>query len=69
MTLDEFMDEYSISTEQMSSLCDLSFHTIYAYLRNIRKPTQRTAEIIEKVTAGKVTVMELRGQDKRKKIK
>lgn len=67
MKLKEFVDKYKIDPVVFSLECGLRPATIWAYLRGDRRPSQKAAEEIEKVSDGLVTVFELRGEDKRGK--
>ena len=46
---------------------DLSTTILWQYFSGLRRPSQKTAERIEKETGGRVTVLELRGEDNRNK--
>ncbi len=66
MQLKEYLEKYRIHPVEFAVRCRISPASVYLYLKG-RKPNQKTAEAIEDQSDGLVTVMELRGKDKRKK--
>jgi len=66
MQLKNYLEKYRIHPVEFAVRCGISPASIYFYLKG-RKPNQKTAEVIEEQSDGLVTVMELRGKDKRKK--
>jgi predicted transcriptional regulator len=69
MKLKEYVQYFKIQPIRMAYECNMASASIYAYIEGKRKPHQKNAEKIEKNTKGLVTVMELRGQDDRLKVK
>lgn len=67
MKLKDFLEKYRIHPVEFAVRCGISPASVYLYLKG-RKPNQRTAEIIEKESDGVVSVLELRGKDKRNKV-
>lgn len=67
MILKEYLQKSGTSAERFSVRSGVPFSSLYAYMSGRRKPSQSAAEKIEKASQGKVTVMEQRGKDKRKK--
>lgn len=67
MTLKDYLTKYRISVEEFAYRICLSSSSLWHYFSGRRKPTQKTAERIEKESDGLVTVQELRGKDARKK--
>jgi predicted transcriptional regulator len=67
MKLRDFLEKYRIHPVEFAVRCGISPASIYLYLKG-RKPNQRTAELIEKESDGVISVLELRGKDKRKKV-
>jgi predicted transcriptional regulator len=66
MKLKDFLEKYRIHPVEFAVRCRISPASIYLYLRG-RTPNQKTAEIIERESDGLVSVLEMRGKDKRKK--
>ncbi len=66
MELKDYFTKYRIHPVEFAVRCRISPASVYLYLRG-RKPNQRTAQAIEKESDGLVSVLELRGKDKRKK--
>lgn len=67
MTLRDYLTKYRITVEEFAVRCKLSGASVWHYFAGRRKPTQKTAERIEKVSDGLVTVFEMRGKDARKR--
>ena len=67
MHLKEYLSKYRISVEEFAVRSTLSASSLWHYFSGRRRPTQKTAERIEKISDGLVTVKELRGSDARKK--
>ncbi len=65
MKLKEYLAKYRISVEEFSCRVDISATSIWQYFNGTRRPTQKNAERIEKESDGLVTVMDMRGEDKR----
>lgn len=66
MRLKEYLSKYRINPVEFAVRCQVSPASIYLYLKG-RKPHQKIAEKIENQSDGLVTVLELRGKDKRVK--
>lgn len=69
MLLRQFVDKYKVDPVKFALDCGIRPSTIYSYLSGKRKPYQETAEAIEKMSDGLVTVKELRGKDDRERIR
>ena len=67
MTFKEYLNKYRITVEEFAVRSKLSSASIWHYFSGRRRPTQKTAERIEKMSDGLVTVMELRGKDATRK--
>ena len=67
MILKEYLQKSGTNAETFSVRSGVPFSSLYAYMSGRRKPSQRAAEKIEKASKGKITVMEMRGKDNRKK--
>lgn len=67
MTLKEYLQQTGLNIAYLSLTSGLGYSTLYGYVAGTARPHQRNAERLEKVTGGKVTVMDLRGKDDRKK--
>ncbi len=65
MTLHEYLKKYKVSMTVFAFRCGISVASITHYMSGTRKPRQKVAEAIERETAERVTVMELRGKDDR----
>lgn len=65
MYLRDFVAKYNIDPVRLALECGVCPASIYAYLAGRRVPYQKTAEKIEAVCDGLVTVLELRGRDDR----
>lgn len=66
MKLKDYLNKYRISVEEFAYRSDLSATTLWFYFSGKRRPTQRNAEKIERLSDGLVTVFELRGEDARR---
>lgn len=68
MLLKEYIINYRrMKVEEFSVLCGISAASLWHYFSGKRRPTQKNAEWIEKLTDGLVTVIDLRGEDARKR--
>ena len=65
MKLKEYFEKHTITKEEFAFRTKIGFNALWHYIAERRKPRQKIAETIEKMTDGEVTVMELRGEDKR----
>lgn len=65
MTLEEFLKKFSISKEAFAVRTGLTYQCLGHIIAGRRRCRQKTAERIELESGGRVTVMELRGEDKR----
>lgn len=65
MMLREFLDAYNIRTIEFAFRCGVSEQSLYAYMNGSRKPLKKTAKKIERESGGRVTIAELRGEEKK----
>jgi predicted transcriptional regulator len=69
MLLKQYIEKYKIDPVKFALDCNIRPSSIYSYLNGKRKPLQKKAEMIEKMSDGLVTVKELRGKDDRERRK
>ena len=67
MNLKDYFDNRMDSVEGLAYKCGLTASAMWHYLSGRRKPYQKTAERIEIETGGRVTVLEQRGKDDRRR--
>ena len=67
MKIKEYLSEFRMRAEQLAVMTELSVAALNHYMSGRRRPSQKTAERIERETGGRVTVMESRGKDARQR--
>jgi len=67
MKLKTYLEKYDIKPIEFAVECGISIAAVYFYMNGKKRPHQKTAERIEYVTRGQVTVKDLRGKDDRNK--
>jgi predicted transcriptional regulator len=65
MTLKEYLTKYRIGVGEFADRCDLTGSCMWHYLAGRRRPSKKTAEVIQKESDGLVTIKDLRGNEKR----
>lgn len=67
MNLKQYFDNRHDTVIGLAYKCGISVASVYNYLAEKRTPHHTIAQRIEKETGGRVTVVELRGFDERRK--
>jgi hypothetical protein len=63
----DYLNKYRLTIKEFSGRVGITPACMWHYLSGRRKPSQRTAEKMEKESDGIITVMEMRGKDARTK--
>jgi len=63
----EYLNKYRISVSEFARRAGVLRGSIWHYFAGRRRPSQKTAERLEKASDGLVTVLEWRGKDDRKR--
>lgn len=69
MKLRDYLSKYKITIVEFAKRTDMSLCAYSCYLNGTRRPSLKTARIIERETDGLVTIAELRGKEKPRKKK
>lgn len=65
MKLEQYLDKYRISVDEFSKRTGVQKKSLWHYLAGRRRPSQKSAEAIERESDGLVTVKEMRRYDAR----
>jgi len=69
MNLKEFLDENDMSVAHFAAISEVTYSSIYAYIKGTTRPSRLIARRIEEVTKGKVLAKDLRKIVAVKKVK
>jgi DNA-binding transcriptional regulator YdaS (Cro superfamily) len=67
MDLFAYLEKTGMSRQKLADFLGICRSGLDKYIMGTRRPTQKKAEMIERLTSGDVTVKDLRGEDARER--